>query len=208
MPSRFLAKNIEHDWGSSWGDDTTYANKQLQQALSQCNGPTPSKESDVCNASLSWMDQRRWGIEFALDALRQGDHEHPLLKPAEKALAELEPKLPEPESPGYVPMVNKKQNISLCDGQAVVALDDGGALSYVFTKQHNYQFASQSNLLAETIVHVASQEQRRAWASAYTDTKKVSIREKGPLLSSSVCMSLVPTVSNWSLARPSSTSRV
>ena len=95
--------------GSSWGDDTTWSNDALDSALAKCND-SATAPTELCKAALSWSDQRRWGIDFALEALRT-DSTHtqqgadtdlhknkytPLIQEIERELQELVPRRPDP----------------------------------------------------------------------------------------------------------------
>ena len=80
--SRYLLKNIEHDWGPGLfmlpsGPDGIWSNKELQGNLSSCNG-LPALGMP-CEGVVGWLDQRAWGVGMALRALNQTRPPHPLL---------------------------------------------------------------------------------------------------------------------------------
>ena len=68
--SRLLLKNVEHDWGYHAGFDTNWTNRELQASLAICPKNMTSDRDGMCQSRMSWIDQRTWGIDFALEALR------------------------------------------------------------------------------------------------------------------------------------------
>ena len=169
--SRFLIKNVEHDWGYHAGFNSDWSNAELKQNLSICHTNMTSDRDGMCQSRMSWIDQRTWGIDFPLQALRVGNHS--LLKDVEKELAETIARRPEPEKAGLEPVPREQwhQARSMCGGQVSARVDQSGALDYLQTKSGE-AYASPDHLLAEPVVHVSAPAQRRAWAAAYmTDAK-------------------------------------
>jgi hypothetical protein len=137
-------------------------------------------------AQIAWMDQREWGINFAVNALRGADPPHPLLLMAEAALAELVPHHPHPPlSTPSIPdhtgggagagagnwagleKVDKPAwqiPFKVCGGAATVGFDAAGALSLLITTSANLSYAAPDHLLGETVVHISSPAQRSDWA--------------------------------------------
>ena len=170
--SRFLAKNIEHDWGYSRGAKF-WSNDQLHSTLTQCaTGAWPLEVADACNASMSYMDQRRWGVEFALDALRQTTPPHPLLEDANAELALLTPVRPDPQRLGLNLVARDvvAERFEVCGGALGVGIDHAGAINHLRLNRSDGDarvYADAEHLLAEPVVAVSSAAQRKAWAAAY-----------------------------------------
>ena len=194
--SRFLAKNIEHDWGTAGAEAGVWTNKQLERRLANCSRDPLSSQG--CEADISWHDQRVWGTTFALDALRQpseaSESPHPLLEMAEQELAPLVPRQPSTVGLKRVPQHAWAEPVTVCDGAATVAFESAGAIALLRTAGSNRSCkppryrchlgcillkmpaislstgATPQHLLGETVVHVSSAAQRDAWAESYLAT--------------------------------------
>jgi hypothetical protein len=57
--------------------------------------------------------------------------------------------------------------VTLLDGAATVSFDAAGAINRLHTSHLGLAYADAEHLLAETVVHVSSPAQRKAWADAY-----------------------------------------
>ena len=164
--SRFLIKNVEHDWGTQYGG-STWTNAALSKSLANCS--IDSTSNPGCLAEISWRDQRVWGIDFALDALRsETKPPHPLLAMAEEELVHLRPMTP--STTGLRRQLDVTKVMAVASGAATVGFDSAGAISHLQTAPNNVTWATSSHLLAEPVVHVSSAAQRSSWALEYLAT--------------------------------------
>ena len=97
--TRLLLKNNEHTWGKSHlflNDTMTWSNAALDAAIAR---GVPG----FLDSIASWEEQRVWGLEYALEALRSAGH--PLAAGIGEAWADVYPPAPPPApaGEGWVP---------------------------------------------------------------------------------------------------------
>lgn len=126
-----------------------------------------SSANPGCQDVVGWLDQRSWGTTLALEALNQSKAPHPLLALATAELEALTPRRPNHEGLQSVPEEHWSKTLTVCAGSATVAFDGSGAISLLTTHANSLTYADQQHKLAEPVVHVSSQKQRKAWALVY-----------------------------------------
>ena len=144
-------------------NEGVWSNAELQAAMASCDGQATT--SPGCQDVVGWLDQRAWGTTMALNALNTTEPPHPLLAMAEAALAPLSARAPIPAEDASLKPVPKPawaQPVKVLGGAATLTFDDAGAVTGLKTAKGDY--ADKEHLLAETVVHVSSPSQRKAWA--------------------------------------------
>lgn len=94
----------------------------------------------------SWEEQRSWGIDFALDALRgtNGSPDHPVLSIIEKEFADMVPTVIDPKAEGFVEIASTGP-ISLGSFSKILVDADGSISSLVDSSEN--QLAGSNNRL-------------------------------------------------------------
>ena len=154
-------------------NEGVWSNAELQAAMASCDGQATT--SPGCQDVVGWLDQRAWGTTMALNALNTTAPPHPLLAMAEAALAPLSARAPIPAEDASLKPVPKQawaepvKVLGRCGAlphrrcwDATLTFDDAGAVTGLKTAKGDY--ADKEHLLAETVVHVSSPSQRKAWA--------------------------------------------
>ena len=90
--SRQIQKNLEHTWGVSV---THYGNLQNSNWTNEAfHGDLAEKNPSLDYMVQSWIEQRNYGVNFPLEALKEKSH--PLAAKIEAEFAAMEPKVPVP----------------------------------------------------------------------------------------------------------------
>ena len=145
-----------------------WTNAELQEAMSSCRGNY--SDNAGCQDVVGWLDQRAWGTTMALKALNQTTPPHPLLVTAQVELAKLQAKRPVPSASSSLKPVGSAdwaKPVTMIGGSATVSFSDAGAITKLHTSHRGLDYADAEHLLAETVVHVSSPGQRKAWSDAY-----------------------------------------
>ncbi len=141
--SRLTIKNMEHTWGvsvSHFGPqkDKGWSNSDFSRALAD-------KQPNLMKMRSSWVEQRDYGINDALEALPK---EHFVRAHAEADFAEVTVAgAPDPAALGYAPVSNTTGVIQGLgkDGWASARFRSDGALAQLATRQRDYVGGDQDN---------------------------------------------------------------
>lgn len=157
--SRLLLKNAEHDWGKSGNllksdMDGPWANAEFHTALAagtnngtspDCYDPgreTPCYFQDMID---SWVEQRRWGLDYAQQALM----DHPLREVISAALEDLTPRWISPDrTEGWVP-VGTGEVVQVGNRWEIGASNETGAITHLVDTHSNTVWASAEEPLGE-----------------------------------------------------------
>jgi hypothetical protein len=126
--SRLALKNMEHTWGvsvSHYGTeaDKDWSNVDFHQQLYQ------EHEEHFELMVSSWVEQREWGLDYALEAL---PIDHPVNIYARQDIQQTEATgPPNPVNEGFVPITMNLKPIHLGGYHVVFDADTGGAKSLV-----------------------------------------------------------------------------
>eukprot|EP00041_Stephanoeca_diplocostata_P034203 m.1150901 g.1150901 ORF g.1150901 m.1150901 type:complete len:780 (+) comp24479_c0_seq2:116-2455(+) len=126
--TRFALKLGEHTWGrdvkSNLIDNDDWRNTDFHRAKT----PPAKTAPQFQILEESWWEQREWGVTLALDTLNNGDH--PLAEPLLKAIADLQPQVPDVTVDGFTPAQPGTRYTCGAGGNAVdIAFDSTGAVT-------------------------------------------------------------------------------
>eukprot|EP01044_Picomonas_judraskeda_P000772 COSAG03_NODE_37_length_17551_cov_15.651444_16_plen_924_part_00 len=176
--SRYLLKNMEHDWGPGLfmlpsEENGVWSNEELQGNLSKCEGLP--ELGMPCEGVVGWLDQRAWSVGLALHALNKTTPPHPLLEAATVELADLSPRYPGSAVATMIPVARDEWQAPLAVHEiARVGFDQSGSIVQLRSTSNNLSWADNSHRLAQLVVHVSSAQQRRAWGAAYLVSQPAS----------------------------------
>ena len=143
--SRLLLKGAEHTWGgdmksitngSPWNNQTTYfnwTNAGLQYGLQR-------KQADLTTLINSWVEQRLWTIDYALQALPPS---HPIAVRSVDEFAALNPV--QPSLSGYSRVTDMFQKFSI--NNFVVAFSSNGEILSLASADGSRTYATNSSRL-------------------------------------------------------------
>eukprot|EP01046_Picozoa_sp_COSAG06_P027988 COSAG06_NODE_2499_length_6756_cov_5.158780_4_plen_278_part_00 len=138
--TRFLVKDAEHTFGAStwhYGDDkhpgdlpisSGYANQVFYATRARAYHENRSIPSSVRVMENSWIEQRAWGLDYALAALPS---ESSLAQGIRREIAELVPPVPHPTptAAGFVRVAQPTELLRSLGGWLDLALDKFGSIA-------------------------------------------------------------------------------